>query len=124
MPPGMRDDFQNYGLGPRHGAVLTQLLADSPLTVSELASRLGVSLPTASEVVADLVASDWVLRTTDPSNRRRTLLSLNPRHKKQMTLYADVRTAPLAGALRRLSPTERAGFMAGLRAWVRETNAG
>ena len=124
MPPGMREDFEKYGLGPRHGAVLTQLLADSPSTISELASRLGVSLPSVSEVVADLVSSDWVLRAADPMNRRRTLLSLNPRHKRQLTRYADVRTAPLVGALRRLSFAQRAGFMAGLREWVREANTG
>jgi DNA-binding MarR family transcriptional regulator len=104
--------------------MLTQLLADSPSTISELASRLGVSLPSVSEVVADLVSSGWVLRAADPINRRRTLLSLNPRHKRQLTRYADVRTAPLVGALRRLSVAQRAGFMAGLREWVREANTG
>ena len=40
-------------LGPRHVAALQQL-QDGPVTVSELAARLDLSLPTVSGVLADL----------------------------------------------------------------------
>ena len=41
-------------LSPRHVAALEHLL-DSPVTVGELASRLGLTLPTVSGVLADNV---------------------------------------------------------------------
>ena len=123
MPPEMRDSFEAYGLGPRHGAVLTQLLSESSLSIGDLASRLGVSLPAVSEIVADLVRSGWVQRCTDPNNRRRALVSLDPRHHNLMTRYAAIRTAPITRALQQLSEPQQEGFMAGLRAWVREAHA-
>jgi DNA-binding MarR family transcriptional regulator len=123
MPPEMLDDFRAYGLGPRHGAVLTQLLTQ-PCSVGELAARLGVSLPTISEVVSDLVASGWIHRRADPGNRRRALLSLDPQRRAVLSRFAAIRVAPVRRTVDRLTASERAGFMAGLRAWVQEANTG
>src|SRR2546430_873345 len=47
MPPAMKDTFDQHRLGPRHGAVLIQLFAGRLLSVTEIADRLGSSLPTA-----------------------------------------------------------------------------
>src|SRR5690606_4111859 len=54
MPDALRATFQAHGLGPRHGAILTQLMAGEPASVTDLARRLGVSLSTASQLVGDL----------------------------------------------------------------------
>jgi DNA-binding MarR family transcriptional regulator len=55
-------------LGPRHVAALEQLRAGQ-LTVGELASRLGLTMPTVSGVLADLDRAGFVERYPDPADR-------------------------------------------------------
>ncbi|MCC3768936.1 MarR family winged helix-turn-helix transcriptional regulator [Streptomyces sp. UNOC14_S4] len=120
MPEPLRDVMESNGLTARHGAVLPQLLAGEPLTVSEIARRLHVSLPTASELVGALSRAGVVERTEDPANRRRTLVSLADTYRPHLEAFVARRGEHLLRALDTLSPAERAGFVAGLTAWVRE----
>ncbi|MFG2140113.1 MarR family winged helix-turn-helix transcriptional regulator [Streptomyces sp. NPDC048650] len=120
MPDQLREAMESHGLTPRHGAVLPQLLAAQPLTVGEIARRLQVSLPTASELVGGLSRAGIVERTEDPTNRRRTLVSLSETYRAPLETFVARRGEPLLRALDGLSADERAGFLAGLRAWVRE----
>ncbi|MEV4437554.1 MarR family transcriptional regulator [Streptomyces sp. NPDC049577] len=120
MPGALRAAFDAHGLTARHGAVLPRLLAEEPLTVSELAARLGLSLSTVSELVGALNRAGLVDRREDPANRRRTLLSLTPEHRPLVEQFIAARSAPLLRALDSLSPRDRAGFIAGLTAWARE----
>ncbi|MET8676460.1 MarR family transcriptional regulator [Streptomyces sp. NPDC004647] len=123
MPAPLRDAMETHGLTPRHGAVLPQLLAGQPLTVSEIARRLHVSLPTASELVGSLSRAGIVQRAEDPANRRRVLVSLAEEFRPPLETFVARRTEPLLRALDRLSPNDRAGFLAGLTAWVREVQS-
>ena len=54
----------------------TRQLRGGPLTVSELASRLDLTLPTVSGVLADLDRAGLVDRQPDPADRRRTIVEL------------------------------------------------
>ena len=65
-------------VGPRHVAALEQLRG-GPVTVSELASRLGLTLPTVSGVLADLDRAGLVDRHADPADRRRTIVRRSSR---------------------------------------------
>ncbi|MDT0309559.1 MarR family transcriptional regulator [Streptomyces sp. DSM 44917] len=113
--------MEEHGLTPRHGALLPQLLAsERPLTVGELARRMRVSLPTASELVGALYRAGVVERRPDPGNRRRVLVSLAPAFHPAVERLVTARAAPLLRALDALSPRDRAGFRAGLEAWARE----
>lgn len=120
MPAPLRDAMDAHGLTPRHGAVLPQLLAGPPLTVGEIARRLHVSLPTASELVGALSRAGIVVRAEDPANRRRILVSLADAYRPLLEVFVAARGEPLLRALDGLSPGERAGFVAGLTAWVAE----
>lgn len=120
MPAPLREAMETHGLTPRHGAVLPQLLAGQPLTVSEIARRLQVSLPTASDLVGGLSRAGIVERAEDPANRRRALVSLAEEFRPPLETFIVRRTEPLLRALDGLSADERAGFLAGLTAWVRE----
>ncbi|MEU1814937.1 MarR family transcriptional regulator [Streptomyces roseifaciens] len=120
MPAPLREAMETHGLTPRHGAVLPQLLAGQPLTVSEIARRLQVSLPTASDLVGGLSRAGIVERAEDPANRRRVLVSLAEEFRPPLETFIVRRTEPLLRALDGLSADERAGFLAGLTAWVRE----
>ncbi|MEU8822110.1 MarR family transcriptional regulator [Streptomyces sp. NPDC048636] len=120
MPDPLREAMEGNGLTPRHGAVLPHLLAGRPLTVSEIAQRLQVSLSTASELIGGLSRAGIVERAEDPANRRRILVSLAERHRPALETFVARRGEPLLRALDGLSATEREGFLAGLTAWVRE----
>jgi DNA-binding MarR family transcriptional regulator len=120
MPPELKKVFVSHRLTARHGAVLVQLIAEQPLTVSELSRRLGVSLPTTSELVSALGRAELIDRAVDPANRRRALVSLAERHRPLVEAFVTVRAAPLLRVLHRLSPRDRQGFVAGLTAWARE----
>ncbi|WP_395109745.1 MarR family winged helix-turn-helix transcriptional regulator [Actinomadura sp. SCN-SB] len=120
MPEPLREVFAEHGLTARHGAVLTQLVAAQPASVSQLAQRLHVSLSTASGLVGDLSRAGLVTRHEDPGNRRRTLVSMPQRHRPLFEEFVAARAAPLLRAMDRLSPRDRAGFVAGLTEWARE----
>ncbi|WP_171172264.1 MarR family winged helix-turn-helix transcriptional regulator [Streptomyces sp. I05A-00742] len=120
MPAPLLDAMETFKLTPRHGAVLPQLLASEPLTVGEIARRLHVSLSTASELVGGLHRAGIVERAEDPANRRRILVSLAEGYREPIESFVALRGRPLLRALASLTPQERAGFLAGLTAWVRE----
>ncbi|HEY4020056.1 MAG TPA: MarR family transcriptional regulator [Pseudonocardiaceae bacterium] len=120
MPPDLDEVFTRKRLTARHGAVLAQLLPDRSCTVTDLAGRLGVSLSTVSELVGSLADAGLATRREDPSNRRRTLVSLSERYRPAFEQFIALRATPLLAALGGLSDRDQAGFVAGLAAWSRE----
>jgi DNA-binding MarR family transcriptional regulator len=97
-------------LGPRHVAALEQLRG-GPVTVSELASRLGLTLPTVSGVLADLDRAGLVSRQSDPADRRRTIVQVNPAQAGLVGQWLDGAAGPLARVLDQLAPCEQAAFL-------------
>jgi DNA-binding MarR family transcriptional regulator len=112
--------FAEHRLTARHGGVLAQLAPSPPLSVTELAGRIGVSLSTASELVGDLSRAGVVARREDPDNRRRTLVSISDDWREVVQGVVAERSAPLVAALGDLSPRDLEGFVRGLAAWARE----
>jgi DNA-binding MarR family transcriptional regulator len=97
-------------LTPRHVAALEQLRAGQ-LTVGELASRLGLSMPTVSGVLADLDRAGFVERHPDPADRRRTIVQFAPGQIDLIGRWLDGAASPLARVLDQLSPTEQQAFL-------------
>jgi DNA-binding MarR family transcriptional regulator len=120
MPEELVAIFRPHRLTARHGAVLPQLVAETAISVTDLAGRMGLSLSTTSELVGELSRAGLVDRREDPDNRRRTLVSLAERHRDAVERFVAARAAPLLRVLESLSPADRAGFVAGLSAWARE----
>lgn len=65
-------------IGTSFGYVF-RLLAESPSSLSELASQLGMSSPGALKVVDDMVAKGYVSRNADADDRRVKRLELTER---------------------------------------------
>ncbi|MEO3891641.1 hypothetical protein [Nonomuraea sp. B5E05] len=86
----------------------------------EIATRLGVFLPNASDLVSDLCRAGLADRAPDPANRRRTLVHLSSEHRAAVEEFLHMRAAPLLRAMDTLTPRQREGFLAGLRAWAAE----
>jgi DNA-binding MarR family transcriptional regulator len=97
-------------LSPRHVAALEQLLG-GPLTVGELASRLGLTLPTVSGVLADLDRAGFIERHPDPADRRRTIVAVIPAQASLIGEWLDGAAKPLARVLDQLSPSEQEAFL-------------
>ena len=97
-------------LGPRHVAALQQL-REGPLTVGELADRLGLTLPTVSGVLADLDRAGLVERRPDPADRRRTIAAIVCAQAPLIDEWLDGAASPLARVLDKLSPSEQQAFV-------------
>lgn len=97
-------------VSPRHVAALEQLRG-GPITVSELASRLELTLPTVSGVLADLDRAGLISRHPDPADRRRTIVEINPAQATAISQWLDGAANPLARVLDRLAPSEQQAFL-------------
>jgi DNA-binding MarR family transcriptional regulator len=97
-------------LSPRHVAALEQV-RDGPVTVGELASRLGLTLPTVSGVLADLDRAGFIERHPDPADRRRTIVRIVPGQATVIGEWLDGAARPLARVLDKLTPAEQEAFL-------------
>jgi DNA-binding MarR family transcriptional regulator len=97
-------------LSPRHVAALEQLRG-GPVTVGELAGRLGLTLSTVSGVLADLDRAGLVERHPDPRDRRRTIVQVAPDQAAVIGQWLDGAAIPFARVLDKLSPGERQAFV-------------
>ena len=97
-------------LSPRHVAALEQIRG-GPVTVGELASRLGLTLPTVSGVLADLDRAGLVERRADPADRRRTIVQIIPGQAAVIAEWLDGAARPLARVLDKLAPGEQETFL-------------
>ena len=97
-------------LGPRHVAALEQLRG-GPVTVSELAARLGLTLPTVSGLLAELDRAGFIERHPDPADRRRTIVAITPDRSALIGEWLDGAASPIARVLDKLSPSEQEAFL-------------
>jgi len=97
-------------LSPRHVAALEQI-REGPVTVGELASRLDLTLPTVSGVLADLDRAALVERRPDPADRRRTIVQIVPGQATMIGEWLDGAALPMARVLDKLTPGEQEAFL-------------
>src|SRR3954468_2921305 len=95
------------GLSPTLTAALATIDRHGPLTASELAERKRIRRPTATRLVARLVADGLVGRTADPTDRRSCLLAIDPAGQALLAQLRTRKDAYLAQRLRRLDAEER-----------------
>ncbi len=94
--------------------MLFAIALESELSVTEIAGRIGLGVPTASLLVGELSRASLVRRTEDDEDRRRTKVSLHEDHREAIELWVEEALGPLRRTLLRLSATEQATF---LKAW-------
>ena len=111
-------------MAPRHLAALTQVVVHGPLSVSELAARLGVALTTTSLLVTQLAESGLVERSEDASDHRRTLASVRRSRSDEVIRLVNAHLHPLRCTLARLGPGRGATLLEGLGVLVEELSCG
>ena len=95
------------GLSPTLSAALASIDNHGPLTPSELADRERIKRPTATRLIASLESSGLVARTSDPSDRRSSLITTTPEGRDLMHILRTRKDAYLARRLARLTADER-----------------
>ena len=65
-------------LSPRQLMMLSHVVMLSPVSVSDLAQQMHMSLATASQMLTGLAQAGFVERHEDPADHRRTLITLSP----------------------------------------------
>jgi DNA-binding MarR family transcriptional regulator len=124
VPNKLRDAFESGGLGPRHVPVLMAVAFGDPLSVGEIAERIGLSLATTSLMVGELDRQGIVVRAEDERDRRRTIVRLHEDHRAIVDAWSVERSSPVLRALQRMSPTVRRHFLDGLSILAAEAQAG
>ncbi len=111
-PTGMKN-FWLHGEppAPRHIMALFHLATTGPMSVSELAANLGVTLTTASLSVTQMAASDLVIREEDPTDHRRTIVSISPRVEPLVREVFTTKVHALEKGLAALGPEKSETFM-------------
>ena len=81
----------------RHGTVLLSLVGDPTMKISEIAGLVGVGERAAQEIVADLVAEGYLVRTQEGHRDR---YEINRKAHLRHPLFENVEIGPLVDALR------------------------
>ena len=95
-------------LSPSMTAALATIECHGPMTPSELAARERVQRPTATRVIARLEEMGLIGRTTDPQDRRSSLVSVTPEATALLAEQRTRKTAFLAERLDGLDAEDRA----------------
>lgn len=113
VPAQVRD----LDLAPRHLSLLSYLLFDGPLTVSELAARLEVAPTTVSLIVGELSRKGVLVRREDDADRRRRIVDISPGSRRAISQWLLPGARAWQRALAPLTPAQRAMFVRTLRAY-------
>jgi len=114
-PEELQRAFEQGSLGERHFPPLIVLSLEGPMSVSELADRVGLTVATTSLLVGELSRAGLVERSEDERDRRRTIVSLSEEIRKIAEPRIKEHLQPFRRTLERLSPAARAHFMEGMR---------
>jgi DNA-binding MarR family transcriptional regulator len=114
-PTELADAIDRAALGKRHVPALLAVAAAGPISVSDLATRLGLLLSSTSTIVGDLSRAGLLERSEDEEDRRRTIVRVHKDYRDAMEVWVAVAVAPVRNTLERLSPEARRNFMEGWR---------
>jgi hypothetical protein len=81
-----------------HGTVLLSVANDPTIDTAQLAGLVGVAAPEAEEILGDLVAEGYLVRTSESG---RTRYDINREGRLRHPLFTDVKIGPLVDAFRK-----------------------
>jgi DNA-binding MarR family transcriptional regulator len=113
---GVQDQATGRRVSNHQAGILEQLDPAAPITVGELAQRLGVTPATISIQLARLVRLRLVVREADPGDGRRVRIRLSEAGARMRNLRSLLDPDRVRAALSRLPDSEREAAIDGLRA--------
>ena len=105
------EQLQSLDLAPRHLSMLSMLLLDGPLTVSQLARMLSVAPTTVSLIVSDLSRKGILVRHEDDADRRRRIIDISPDSRPAIAEWLSAGAHAWRHALTPLSPAQQRIFV-------------
>jgi len=96
-------DFTAVEITMAQAKLLYVVMTGGPLSVSEIATRLGISLSTASGAVDHLVQLGMLARADDPKNRRQVRVSMTLAGSRAIEQMRDLGARQLRAVLERLN---------------------
>ncbi|HET6504569.1 MAG TPA: MarR family winged helix-turn-helix transcriptional regulator [Amycolatopsis sp.] len=112
--------FRSLSLTPRHFSLLSYLLFDGPLGVTELAARLEVAPTTVSLMVGELSRRGILERRNDEADRRRTIVAISEAHRAGAQDWLALGAQAWRKVLTPLTPDQRRLIIETLEAYERE----
>ncbi len=107
-------DAAAHGLTGPQVTVMTLLVSQGPLTLTELSRALSMSHSTASGIVDRLEARGLVRRTADAADRRRTTIAVTGVVRRYVHELEGGPSGRLVRVLRSASPAQRRAIKRGL----------
>lgn len=101
------EQMRSLDLAPRHLSMLSLLLLDGPLTVSQLARMLGVAPTTASLIVSELSDKGVLVRHEDEADRRRRIIDISPKSRPAIAQWLSPGARAWRQALAPLGPDQQ-----------------
>jgi DNA-binding MarR family transcriptional regulator len=111
------DQLRSFDLAPRHLSLLSLLLLDGPLTVSQLAEKLSVAPTTVSLIISDLSRKRVLVRREDEADRRRRIIDISPEARPAISQWLAPGARAWRHALTPLTPPQRRMFVDTLLAY-------
>lgn len=105
------DRLRSLDLAPRHLSMLSLLLLDGPLTVSELAGMLGVAPTTVSLIVSDLSRKGILVRREDDTDRRRRIIDISAESRPAIAQWLSPGAQAWRHALAPLNAAQQRTFI-------------
>lgn len=115
----LMDHPMNAGRSLGHVKALAFLHRTGEVALGDLARGVGISLPTASELVDRLVDDGLVVRAENPADRRKVVIALTPLARDLGRQFHDMRRAQIRVALEELPMAQRSAFVPVLTALAR-----
>jgi DNA-binding MarR family transcriptional regulator len=117
---GLGAVMREHALAGRHISALLSIALYGPLTVTQLAKRHHVTLKTASLITVELEQAGLIDRHEDPTDRRRTILTIAKGKERAVNDGLSKRAADLQRTIDRLTPSQRDGLITGLEILAEE----
>jgi DNA-binding MarR family transcriptional regulator len=105
---GHAPEFTEVDVTMAQAKVLYVVMAAGELHMAELATRLGVTPSTTSELVERLVELGYVIRRSDPTDRRQVAISPTPAALELLERFRELNQRQLRELLGRLDAEELA----------------
>ena len=96
-------EFTEVGVTMAQAKLLYLVVAAGELRMSELASRLGVSMSTVSGAIERLVDTGLIVRQTDPADRRQVIAVATPAGADVLERMRELSTRQMRELLERVS---------------------
>lgn len=103
-------DFRKLGVNPLQLHAMVIILENDGLTMREFADHLHITSPSATSFIDRLVKLTWVVRKTDPANRKLVRLSVTASGKKTVERALREQRMAMRGIFSLLSVSDRRDF--------------